>query len=53
MNIEYRKEFGIEWKCRHWLAILEGCRSCLFEALCQFEHNQEQIKTDKKIRFIN
>lgn len=45
MSIEYRKEFGIEWKCRYWLAVsCNSCRQCLFETLCQFEHNQEQIK---------
>lgn len=47
MSIEYRKEFGIEWKCRYRLAIMEWCRRCIFEALCQFEKNQESLSNDK------
>ena len=31
--------------CKYGLAIsVNSCRQCLFEALCQFEHNQERIK---------
>jgi hypothetical protein len=47
MNIENRKEFGIEWKCRYGLAIMEWCRRCLFETLCQFEKNQEYLNSNK------
>ena len=32
-----------EWECRYWLASIESCRQCLFETLCQFEHNQERL----------
>ena len=28
--------------CKYWLQIA-SCRQCLFDALCQFEHNQESI----------
>lgn len=31
--------------CKYGLAIsVNSCRQCLFNALCQFEHNQERIK---------
>ena len=40
-KFEYSKEW--EDKCRYWLQNIENCRRCLFEALCQFEHNQDRL----------
>lgn len=47
MSIEYRKEFGIEWKCRYWLREIESCKKCLFETLCRLEKNQESLNYNK------
>jgi hypothetical protein len=40
------KEYHPYWidnKCRYDLYI-KSCRECLFENLCQFEHNKERWK---------
>lgn len=38
-------EFSKEWEetCRYGLESIKSCRQCLFEALCQFEHNQDRL----------
>lgn len=38
-----RKESRENWICRYWLQI-ESCRKCLFDALCSYEDNQNEIK---------
>ncbi len=30
-------------ECKYKLAILDGCRKCLFETLCRLEHNKKVI----------
>ena len=31
--------------CKYWLEI-ESCRQCLFDALCQFQKNNEMLQSE-------
>ena len=41
-----RKEYWIDGKCRYNLAILEWCRSCLFNTLCHLEKEKSDLDSN-------
>ena len=44
-----RKEYWIDGKCRYNLAILEWCRSCLFNVLCHLEQQKKKSDLDSNL----
>lgn len=41
---EYRDENNV---CRKWIQIKESCSKCLFDTLCRYEDNQEEIRKNE------